>query len=231
MSTRYNPFSHHPPLLCYPARDRLKQVAVLEIGPGRGDLILSMAQEQPDQQFAAIEIMRKRYFKLIRRVQRLGITNLSLICGDARVALPCLFQTQQLSKIYILFLDPWPKDKHAKHRLFQPYFIHDLYRCLKPKAQVILAHDNETFLAESCAYLAEHPGFAELSLTTTQRAGLFNTFYAEKWKEAGRSLAAHCVSKQELAAEVIQSQAQQSGWDDFKLWYSQVPVEIAELRD
>ena len=61
---------------------------VLEVGPGRGDLLLDLAARYPDKQLVAIELGGKRYFKLIRRLRRKEITNVHLIWAPAQLAVP-----------------------------------------------------------------------------------------------------------------------------------------------
>lgn len=196
MSTRYNPFFYHEALSCYPRPERIRDVSLLEIGPGRGDFLFALAQRYPDQEIAAIEIKKKRFYKLVRRVQERNLKNVSLILGDARVALPCLFSRNQLKALYMLFLDPWPKKRHAKHRLFQTYFIYDLYRVLKTSGEVTLAHDNASYLRDSCELFLEHSGFRKGD--PAGRPDVFDTFYAEKWRAAGRELDAATFHKRAL---------------------------------
>ncbi len=197
MTNRHNPFRYHEPLSCYPTSDDIDAATRLEVGPGRGDFLFELARNHPEEVIAAIEIKKKRYYKLIKRVQRFQLSNIRLILGDARVALPCLFRPNQLQSIYILFSDPWPKKRHAKHRLFQAAFVHDLYRTLRDEGELVLAHDDQRYLRESCELLLEHAGFKDVG-ALREAPLLFNTFYAEKWREEGRPLAANYFKKQAL---------------------------------
>lgn len=196
MSERYDPFCHHPPLSFYPDEVMVAQSSILEIGPGRGDFLFDLARHHPEKTIASIEIKRKRYEKLKPRLDRHGLKNIVLICGDARVVLPRLFERRQLDAIYMLFLDPWPKKRHAKHRLVQPYFVHELYRTLKTGGEVILAHDNDNYLRASCELLVRHAGFRRGD--PAGRPDMFQTFYAEKWQQAGRELKSRCFEARTL---------------------------------
>lgn len=176
----------------------LAEVSLLEIGPGRGDFLFDLARNNPGKRIGAIEIKKKRFHKLIRRIERQNLDNIRLILGDARVALPCLFDHEQIQKAYVLFSDPWPKKKHAKHRLFQPYFIHELYRVLKTSGDIVLAHDDVRYLEESQRLLLKHPGFCKNEVTLSLNPDdpeLFQTFYAQKWREDGRDLHAYLIQK------------------------------------
>ena len=184
---KFNPFQHHPPLRCHPSVQRVREASILEIGPGRGDFLFELARRHPDQIVAAVEIKRKRYEKLKPRIARLGLTNIALILGDARVALPLLFQPGQIHECYVLFSDPWPKDKHTKHRLFQSYFVNELSRILKMSGHIRIAHDSQSYLEEIGQLLGAHPAFTQVR-GTDKHSTLFETFYAEKWRQEGRSL-------------------------------------------
>ena len=74
--------------------------------------------------------------------------------GDAREVLGQL-PDASLSRIFILFPDPWPKARHHKRRLIQPDTVAGLARVLKPGGALRFATDwadyantaLETFLA------------------------------------------------------------------------------------
>jgi tRNA (guanine-N7-)-methyltransferase len=228
MSKRHNPFRHHPPLLCYPSAEDVTAVSILEVGPGRGDFLFELARNNPDKIIAALEIKKKRYYKLIKRIERLKLMNIRLIYGDARVTLPCLFANKQLETIYILFSDPWPKKKHTKHRLFQPYFVHELFRSLRNRGEVVLAHDDERYLNESRGLLLDHSGFSRGEVPSPlQDDNLFDTFYAKKWREAGRELRACRVQKKNLSVPRELIAAARNGWFRFWWWRGKVNETIA----
>jgi tRNA (guanine-N7-)-methyltransferase len=42
-----------------------------------------------------------------------------------------IFITGEITETYIFFPDPWPKDRHRKHRLLQAEFLKNLYNITK----------------------------------------------------------------------------------------------------
>ncbi len=46
-----------------------------------------------------------------------------------------------LSRLYVLFPDPWPKARHHKRRLVQPGFVAEAARLLAPGGRFTLATD------------------------------------------------------------------------------------------
>lgn len=153
---------------------------ILEIGPGRGDFLLHLAHERPDEKIAAIEYKRKRYEKLLSRIA--PFPNIELYFGDARTVLP-EFSGGSIGEVYILFSDPWPKRRHAKHRLFQPSFLEKLYDVLKSGGKVVITTDDASYRSQIEAVFQKIPGLALLP-------ELFHypTLFAQKWEKEGRSL-------------------------------------------
>lgn len=175
----------------FPAqRDRVSG-DFLEIGPGRGDLLLELATRYPDKRLVAIELGGKRYFKLVRRLQRREISNVQLIWGPAQLAVPKYCEPEAFERIYVLFPDPWPKDRHAHHRLLQAEFIRQLVSRLKPGASFFFATDFKEYADWVVANLAEVASLRILGnpfSTREQIADYFPTFFEQKWREAGKEI-------------------------------------------
>lgn len=164
---------------------------VLEIGPGRGDLILTLAPLNPSTKFIAIELGLKRFHKLAARLEKKAIQNVTLIQADARVALPEDLPQTRFSTIYVLFPDPWPKKRHAFRRLLQPAFIEFLTTFLKPQGRLICATDDQPY-AELI-----HQGLQAHEQLTNDLAPapclpdldeLPETYFKMKWLGEGREL-------------------------------------------
>lgn len=153
----------------------------MEIGPGRGDFLTSLAREFPHKKFAAIEYKKKRFEKLSKRLG--DFPNVLLHLGNARQLIPELYNGQRLETIYILFPDPWPKRRHAKHRLFQEKFLQALEKGLRPAGQVVIATDDPLYRDQIRALFEQNRSFRSLDFPFS-----FPTFYAEKWRKEGRSL-------------------------------------------
>ncbi len=160
----------------------LNPPTLLEIGPCRGDFLLHLARERPHQRIAAIEYKKKRFLKLIQRTA--DHPNILLYFGDARPLVGQLFPPATLEEIFILFSDPWPKRRHADHRLFQKPFIQDLHRLLQPGGKIFIATDDPAYRHQIIREFEAAGGFAPIGETPE----LFPTFYAQKWTREGRSL-------------------------------------------
>ena len=55
-----------------------------------------------------------------------------------------LLDDESVDKIYLNFVDPWPKKKHAKRRLTYITYLNEYYRILKKKSLVVFKSDNDS---------------------------------------------------------------------------------------
>jgi tRNA (guanine-N(7)-)-methyltransferase len=156
----------------------------LEIGAGRGDFIVERAAANPECDFLAIESATQVAQLMAVRAGRRGVANLRVLRMDARSLVNLILPTRQLSACHIYFPDPWPKDRHVKHRLFTPYFAHSLRRVLAPDASLYVATDVGDYAVAIFAML-EAAGFMR---TACAVPGATATGFARKFIEAGREI-------------------------------------------
>src|SRR3989338_3746501 len=175
----------------YPANPALTSLDILEIGPGRGDLLMTMAQNEPHKRFAAIEIGKKRFYRLIPRLEKKGIANVSLIRGDARVVIPQFFSENMFEKIFVLYPDPWPKDRHAFKRLLNKEMLSLLCHHLKPEGELIFATDVKDYAAWVIENISDIPDFKRLEVTPGSSFPLLKsklTFFENKCFSEGKEM-------------------------------------------
>lgn len=113
----------------------------LEIGCGKGDFAIGMAERYPDRNFLAVERISDVLVNAAEKAQEKALPNLRLFCCDAK-DLPQLFAPESLSGIYLNFSDPWPKKKHYKRRLTCRAFLEEYKRLLKDGGMICLKTDN-----------------------------------------------------------------------------------------
>ncbi len=94
----------------------------LEIGFGNGHSLLSLAKENPQQDFIGIEVYKAGIAKLLAGIHELALTNIRIFCADAIEVLINCIPDQSLQKVQLFFPDPWPKARHHKRRIVQPAF-------------------------------------------------------------------------------------------------------------
>lgn len=112
----------------------------VELGMGKGRFIKQKALNNPNINYIGIE---KYSSVMARAVQLLGdesISNLKLICIDA-LNIDELFD-HEIDVIYLNFLDPWPKDRHARRRLTSETFLNLYDNLFKDRRYIVLKTDN-----------------------------------------------------------------------------------------
>lgn len=160
---------------------------ILEIGPGRGDSLLFLAQNDPAKKFVAVEIGKKRYFRLIPRLEKKEIKNVFLIRGDARVVLPQFFKEGTFEKIYVLFPDPWPKDRHSFRRLLTLEFLSLLAHHLRKDGELVIATDVESYANATLENLKQIQSLQEKKISDDSPLPL-QTFFEQKWRGQGKKI-------------------------------------------
>ncbi len=113
----------------------------LEIGFGNGATLAAMAAAAPDRHFLGIEVHRPGVGRLLRTLDEQGIDNVRVCCEDAVEVLRAHVADGALSRILLLFPDPWPKTKHHKRRILQPDFVALAARKLSPGGLFHMATD------------------------------------------------------------------------------------------
>lgn len=131
----------------------------LEIGFGDGDFLIQMARERPDLNYLGIEIKYGRFKKAVSLALSHGVSNVKLLHMDATVALDEVFNPETFVKVYINFPDPWPKDRHQKHRIINSSFLDRLSRIMKPEGSLEIASDHRDYMEHVLNVFSEHGKF------------------------------------------------------------------------
>ena len=105
----------------------------VEYCSGNGTWIFERAKQFPMVNFVAVEKRFERVRKIWAKAKNAALKNLLIVCGEAHTTTKYYFPNQSVDEVYINFPDPWPKDRHAKHRLIQSPFASELARILKDK--------------------------------------------------------------------------------------------------
>lgn len=115
----------------------------LEIGMGKGKFITQLAMENRDINFIGIEKYSSVLVRALEKMEDSDISNLYFIREDA-VDITKIFGAEEVSKIYLNFSDPWPKDRHAKRRLTSKEFFERYNEILKMEGTIEFKTDNRS---------------------------------------------------------------------------------------
>lgn len=113
----------------------------VEIGMGKGKFIMEHSMLHPENNYIGIEKYSSVLFRALEKRKQVELNNLYYVRFDAQY-LNEIFDAGEISKIYLNFSDPWPKDRHAKRRLTSREFLSKYKKCLKRDGEVIFKTDN-----------------------------------------------------------------------------------------
>lgn len=96
---------------------------VVEIGSNRGSFSFGMAETHRDWAILALEWRGKWVERLAHRAAEAGLDGLHCHRADARLALPILAPAGSIDALFVLYPDPWWKQRHRHRRLLDgPFF-------------------------------------------------------------------------------------------------------------
>jgi tRNA (guanine-N7-)-methyltransferase len=137
---------------------------VLEVGCGKGEYTVGLAQLHPEQNFLGLDIKGERIWRGSTRAEALGLRNVGFIRLLAH-QLTEHFAPSELSEIWITFPDPRPRDRDIKRRLTAPRFLDMYQQLLAPGGVAQLKTDSEGLFEYTLEVLAERPG-AKIDVAT-----------------------------------------------------------------
>jgi tRNA (guanine-N7-)-methyltransferase len=113
----------------------------IEIGMGKGKFITTLAKMNPDINYVGIEKYSSVLLRAVEKQDELQLSNLRFVRMDAEL-IKEVFGHYEVSRIYLNFSDPWPKDRHAKRRLTSKEYFERYDEILKPDGEVQFKTDN-----------------------------------------------------------------------------------------
>lgn len=161
----------------------------LEIGFGGGEHLVTQAERHPDIGFIGCEVFENGIARLVGDIAHRGLQNVRIFADDARLLLDRLMPGS-LGRAFVLFPDPWPKQRHHKRRLVATPTLDRLAVVLQSGAELRLATDDPGYLAWILEHATAHPEFRWLArrpLDWRQRSDDWpETRYEAKARAAGR---------------------------------------------
>lgn len=131
----------------------------LEIGFGGGEHLAAQAAARPDVLMLGAEPFVAGVASALRHVDAAGLANVRLFAGDGRDLMARLPATS-LTRLFLLFPDPWPKRRHHKRRLVNGAFLAEAARVLAPGGRLRFATDWTDYLHWTLSRFLRAPAFA-----------------------------------------------------------------------
>ena len=115
---------------------------VLELGCGKGEYTVGLAQRYPEKNFIGIDIKGARFWRGAKTALEENLCNTAFLRTQIELV-DSLFAAHEVNEIWITFPDPQIKYKRTKHRLTNAAFLKKYRSILKPGGIVHLKTDSE----------------------------------------------------------------------------------------
>lgn len=162
----------------------------LEIGTGKGQFIMGMAQQFPEINFIGIEVVKSILVSAVQKAVEDDPINVRLLNENAQDLLE-IFEENEVDKIYLNFSDPWPKKKHAKRRLTYQTFLQQYKHIVRPGGELVLKTDNRSLFEYSLVSFSQFGMKLEevtLDLHANDDPTNVMTEYEEKFRAKGQPI-------------------------------------------
>jgi tRNA (guanine-N7-)-methyltransferase len=115
---------------------------ILELGCGKGEYTIGMAERYPENNYIGIDIKGARFWRGAKTAVDNGLDNVAFVRTQIEL-IEHFFADGEVSEIWITFPDPQIKYKRTKHRLTNTEFLQRYKKILKPGGVVNLKTDSE----------------------------------------------------------------------------------------
>lgn len=188
----------------------------IEVGMGKGQFILALAQRHPEINYIGIERYSSVLLRAVEKTEEYQTSpdrdtlphNLRFICMDA-AQLPDVFAPQEVARIYLNFSDPWPKAKHARRRLTSGKYFDRYSRILSQDGQVEFKTDNRALFDFSVDQLEGSDTWSMAACTydlhndASMNEGNIMTEYEEKFSSMNNPICKLIAKRQSVHAVCI----------------------------
>jgi tRNA (guanine-N7-)-methyltransferase len=130
----------------------------LEIGFGGGEHLAAQAALHPDIGFVGCEPFINGVASLVLQIQEQSLRNIRVVKDDARLLLARI-PDRSVGRIFVLFPDPWPKQRHHKRRIIQDATVTTFGRILKQDGHLLMATDDAPYARWMQDIMAERREF------------------------------------------------------------------------
>lgn len=158
----------------------------IEYCSGNGEWILEKAEKNPEVNWVAVEMKFDRVRKIHSKRTNRQIENLFIVCGEAQVFTREYVPESSVDAIYVNFPDPWPKDRHAKHRLIQAPFVSEMLRVMKPKGKMSLVSDAIDYVKQMQGEVGQVDHLTPVSPSGEKSYG--SSYFERLWRSLGRDI-------------------------------------------
>jgi len=169
---------------------------VLELGCGRGEYTVGLAQRYPNKNFIGVDIKGARMWAGAKQAVQEGLTNAAFLRTNIEF-ITSFFAKDEVDEIWITFCDP--QMKKATKRLTSTYFMQRYQQIVKPNGLIHLKTDSPFLYTYTCEMLRLNPypvlaNTADLYAETPDfneylsDARALQTHYEKQWLDRGMNI-------------------------------------------
>ena len=170
---------------------------ILELGCGRGEYTVGMAQRFPNKNFIGIDIKGSRIWRGAKTGVEDKMPNVAFVRSKIDF-IEHLFAENEVSEIWLTFSDPQPK--RPRKRLTSKLFVDRYRKIMVDNGVVNIKTDSDLLFESTLEQIEEHSYksllsswdvYGEMVLTCEEDLKdlmSIKTFYEQKWLEEGKKI-------------------------------------------
>ncbi len=156
----------------------------LEIGCGYGHFLSWLAPRHPEQGFIGLDIVTKVLKRAEVKCKQNPAQNILLAKLDALFVLRELIPPARLDHLYILFPDPWFKERHQGRRTLRQDTLPLFASRIRPDGLLLFVSDDPPYTADAISLLDASPYFEASDFPEIT----VRTKYENKWLEQNKTI-------------------------------------------
>ncbi len=166
---------------------------VIELGCGKGEYTVGLAEKYPDKNFIGFDIKGARLWKGLTTARDKGLNNVAFVRTKID-QITHFFGEGEVSEIWITFPDPQPRSSRSKKRLTSSLFLNRYREILRPTGVIHLKTDSRLlydFTLETIAEMRLRLEYHHPDLYATEdelEVKQIRTFYEQIWLAQGLTI-------------------------------------------
>lgn len=155
----------------------------VEIGFGNGEHIFQRALEAPNELFIGCEPYLNGVVSLLSNIEEHNVSNIKIHTEDARLFIDSM-PDESIDCLYVLYPDPWPKQRQQKRRLLSSQTLTLFFHKLKMQGNLYIATDHADY-SDYIKQAITDCGLYSVNYQSTPPDGWISTKYERKARSAG----------------------------------------------
>lgn len=168
---------------------------VLELGCGKGEYSLALAEKNPNKNFIGVDIKGARFWRGAKTALENNMNNVGFLRTQIELIDRC-FASNEVDEIWITFPDPQIKYTRTKHRLTNQDFLKKYNTILKENGIIHLKTDSEfmhgytlgLLHGENHEILYAHHNVYNNKQHCPEEVISTQTFYESQYLETGKAI-------------------------------------------